>query len=298
MALISLFTAVSALQANQQFMDVVANNLANENTTGFKASRVLFADTLSQTLSAPSLSGGNGAQIGLGTSANTITSIFSQGSLQSTGLPTDLAIEGNGFFIVKDPTSLQTSYTRAGAFSLSPSNVAGIQGYLVTPTGQRVQGAVISSPATSANDGDALTDVSIPTQAGGPPAIDVQNYSIDSSGVVNLQMADGSTIPWMQLSLQNFSNPEALQKTGSNLFQATPPAGLLFPPGGNAGTDVFQTAGTQGLGTFTPGYLESSNVDLGQEFSNMITAQRALEANARIITTSDEILQDLINMKH
>src|SRR5437764_1472457 len=122
MSIASLYTAVSALQAHQQFMSVVANNLANVNTTGFKASRVLFSDALSQTLRAPTDAGGlnpggNGAQIGLGTSLGSITPIFSQGSLESTGLNTDLAIEGNGFFTVKDTVSNTTYYTRAGAFN-------------------------------------------------------------------------------------------------------------------------------------------------------------------------------------
>lgn len=300
MAIEAMYTAVSALQAHQQFLSVVANNLANQNTVGFKDSRVLFSDALSQTLQQPTASsglnpGGNGIQIGLGVGLSTVTPLFTQGSLQSTGVPTDLAIDGPGFFVVKDPSSASTYYTRAGALNLQNTNVAGIQGYLVTPTGQRVQGTVITPPASSGVNGAALSDVSIPTQAGGPPALNVTNYSIDSGGRVNLLLSDGSNVPWMQLTLQDFQNPEALLKVGQNLYQATVASGSKFGP---SGADIFQTPGTSGLGSLRSGYLEQSNVDLGTEFSNMITAERGLQANARVITTSDEVMQELINLKH
>jgi len=300
MAIESLYTAVSALQAHQQYLSVIANNLANQNTVGFKDSRVLFSDALSQTIQQPTASsglnpGGNGVQIGLGVGLSSVTPLFTQGSLQSTGVPTDLALDGPGFFVVKDPASASTYYTRAGAFNLQNTNVAGIQGYLVTPTGQRIQGTVITAPATSGVNGAALADVSIPTTAGGPPALNVTDYSIDSAGRVNLLLSDGSTLPWMQITLQNFQNPEALLKIGQNLYQATAASGSLY---GASGADVFQTAGTNGLANMRSGYLEQSNVDLGTEFSNMIVAERGLQANARVITTSDEVMQELINLKH
>ena len=302
MSIESMYTAVSSLQAHQQYLSVVANNLANVDTIGFKDSRVLFSDAISQTLQQPTASsglnpGGNGAQIGLGVGLSSITPLFTQGSLMSTGVPTDLAISGKGFFVVKDPTvaPAATYYTRAGALNLQNSSVAGIQGYLVTPTGQRVQGAVITAPATAAANGAALSDVSIPTTAGGPPALNVTDYNIDSSGRVNLLLSDGSNVPWMQIGLQNFQNPEALLKVGQNLYQSSLASGALFTGGG---TDVFQTPGTAGTGNLRSGYLEQSNVDLGTEFSNMIQAERGLQASARVITTSDEVMQELINLKH
>ena len=301
MSIEAMYTAVSSLQAHQQYLSVVANNLANVDTIGFKDSRVLFSDALSQTLQAPTASsglnpGGNGAQIGLGVGLSSITPLFTQGALMSTGVPTDLAISGKGFFVVHDASASPPTvyYTRAGALNLQNTNTPGIKGYLVTPTGQRVQGAAITPPATSAANGAALSDVTIPTTAGGPPALNVTDFTIDSAGTVNLLLSDGSTLPYMQISMQDFQNPEALSKVGQNLYQATGASGALFVGGG---TDVFNTPGTNGTGNLRSGYLEQSNVDLGTEFTNMIQAERGLQASSRVITTADEVMQDLINLK-
>jgi len=280
MSITALYTAVSALQAHQQFMSVVANNLANVNTVGFKGSRVLFSDALSQTLRPPQQSsglnsGGNGVQIGLGTSLGSITPLFSQGALQSTGLPTDLAIEGDGFFTVSDSSTGSQYFTRAGAINVDTN------GYLVTPTGQRIQGGDIG-----ATNGDPLIDMQIPTDVGGIP---VSSFSIDSSGRINALLEDGTTAELGNITLEKFNNPQALIKIGQNLYRESGASGRIF--------NSYNTPGQNGVGGTRSGYLELSNVDLGQEFSDMIRAQRGLQANARTITTSDEIMQELINLK-
>ncbi|MGD0088792.1 MAG: flagellar hook-basal body complex protein [Planctomycetota bacterium] len=293
----SLYTAVSALKADQQYMSVVANNLANVNTVGFKGSRALFADTLSQTMRAPAAStatsgGGNGIQIGLGTVIQSVTPTFTQGSLQATGVNTDLAIEGGGFFVVQNVGTKTNTFTRNGAFTVD--NL----GNLITQTGEQVLGSAWTGgppPNTAPVLGAALTPINIPTSEiiGGVP-VPVTGFNIDAQGNVVLSMQDGSTWNLAAVGLENFSNPEGLLKVGDNMYQSTAAAGILF---GTAAAPTFAPIGTNGLGNERSGYLEMSNVDLSQEFSNMIVAQRGLEANARTITSSDEILQDLISLK-
>jgi flagellar hook protein FlgE len=281
MSIVSLYTAVGALQAHQQFLSTVANNLANVNTVGFKGSRTLFADSISQTVrpptqSTPTTAGGNGVQVGLGTKVVSIQPIFSQGALQSTGLPADLAIEGGGFFVVTNPVSGTPFYTRAGAFSID--NL----GNIVTPTGEILQGS-LTDPAA---DGDALGNMNIPASVAGDPVV---SFSIDGAGRVNCLLQSGVTSTVGTIALERFNNPEALVKVGSNKYQASPASGQIF--------NSFHTLGTDGLGVTRSGLIELSNVDLGQEFSDMIRAQRGLQANARVITTSDEVIQDLVNLK-
>ena len=280
MAVSPLFTAASALDAQQGYIDVVANNLANIDTVGFKAGQASFSDALSETLGAfPSQ-----VQLGMGVQLSAVTPNFSQGGLQSTGVPSDMAINGNGFFVVKNPTSGQISYTRAGNFSVDSS------GYLVTAAGDRLQAA-----AAGAANGGALADVQIPASIAATSGVAVTSFSIDSGGNINVALADNTTQVVGQIGLQNFSNPGALLSIGNNEYQATSASGPMF---GTASAPVYQTAGSSGTGTIQAGYLEMSNVDLGQEFSNMIQAQRGLEASTRVITTADEIMQDLLNLKH
>ena len=280
MSITSMYTAVSGLQAHQQYLDVVANNLANVDTVGFKGSTTSFEDQLSQTLVAPSPpsatnAGSNGEQVGLGVRLGAITTEYTQGAFQATNNPSDVAVEGNGFFTVKDPISGAISYTRAGNFTVDSA------GNLVNPNGQHVQGG-----APGAVAGAALVDMQIPTTVGG---VSVESYNIDPSGKISALLADGTTSVLGNITLQNFQDPQALQKVGNNLYVATPAAGAEF-----AG---YQTPGTNGLGTVRSGYLEQSNVDLGQEFTDMISAERGLQANSKVITTADEVLQELINLK-
>ena len=280
MSIISLYTAASALKAHQQYLGIVANNLANVNTVGYKGARALFSDTISQQLRPPTLPsatnpGANGAQIGLGTQIGAIGVLFNQGGLQATGLSTDLAVEGNGFFVVKNPSTSALFYTRAGNFSVDTN------GNLTTITGERVQGG-----ADGAVDGDALIDITVPADVGG---VKVVSFNIDALGRVNALLEDGTNAVVASLTLEKFNNNEGLVRAGSNLFQATPSAGPVF--------GAFQTVGAGGLGNLRAGFLELSNIDLGNEFSEIIRAQRGLQANARVITTSDEVIQELVNLK-
>jgi flagellar hook protein FlgE len=285
----SLFTGISGLTTHQQLLNVVANNLANVNTVAYKGSRALFQDVLSQIYQSPTApsalqAGTNGIQIGLGVSLSSATSIFTQGSLQSTGVPTDLALEGDGFLVVRDPANAGSYlYTRAGALSVDS------MGYLVDTAGFRVQGYEVpdQSAPTLPVTGAALNDLIIKpdaTQAG-----KMVNFAIESTGRILMYLDDGSIIPVAYLSMNNFENKEGLLKIGENHFQETPAASASF-----AG---YQAPGTGGMGRVRAGFLELSNVDLGREFTDMIRSQRGLQANSRTITTSDEILQELINLK-
>ena len=232
----SLFSAISGLKGHQTMMDVVGNNIANVNTTAFKSSRITFQDIISQTLrgaQAPTGTQGgmNPIQIGLGVQTGSVDSIMNQGNLQSTNKPTDVAIQGDGFFQVADGTN--TLYTRDGNFAIDS-------------TGKLIH---------------AATGMSV------VPAITVPAGPI--------------------LTLANFTNPGGLTRMGNNLFAASNNSGAATP--GNPGA--------AGLGTVQIGFLEMSTVALAAQFTNMIIAQRGFQANSRVITASDEILQDLVNIK-
>lgn len=287
----SLFSGISGLSTHQQLLNVVANNLSNVNTMAFKGSRAVFQDVLSQTYQAPTQStalqgGSNGIQIGLGVSLGTVTSVFSQGSLQSTGVPTDLAIEGDGFLVVRDPASPAGSgyfYTRAGALTLDSA------GNLIDSAGFRVQGYQVpdQSAPVAPTAGDPIVDLVIaPDATQTSPMID---FIIESTGRVLMHLEDGSIVPAAYITMNDFSNPEGLLKVGRNHFEETPAASVMFTG--------YQSPGSSGMGKLRSGFLELANVDLGREFTEMIRSQRGLQANSRTITTSDEILQELINIK-
>lgn len=268
----SLNTGVSGLQQFQQRIDVIGNNIANVSTVGYKGARTTAADTFSDTL-------GNALQVGRGVTSSGIDSVFTQGSLMQTGAPADLAISGTGFFTVKDPTTGATYATRDGSFQLDSN------GYLVTANGLRVQGF---SDAGLTTRGDVRLDAT-GAPGGAPAGARVTSYSIDGSGTIKVLLDDGSAaFTRGQVLLQAFTTPQALRKEGSNLYSNLAGAGPLA-----------QTAapGSNGLGEVEAGVLEMSNVDLAGEFSNLITAQRGFQANSRIITTSDELLQEIINLK-
>jgi len=273
--LTSLSSAVSGLDSFQQDMDVIGNNIANINTDGYKASRVNFADAFSDTLQA---AGSGTVQVGTGVYDQNISNNWTQGAITSTGVTTDLAISGNGFFTVKDPTSGSSYVTQDGNFSVDSS------GYLVTGGGQQVQGY---------SDAALSTLGSIKIDNTGAPSGDtaaVSSFTIDSAGKVNVTLADGITFTRGQVLVQNFQDPQALVSQTGNLFNNQANAGPT--------TATPVAPGTNGLGTIQSGYLEISNVDLSQEMANLITAQRGFEANSKLVTTSDEVLQTLVNMKH
>ncbi len=419
----SMYAAVSGLRNHQTMMDVVGNNIANVNTTGFKSSNTVFEDVLSQTLrgagrAGANTGGTNPAQIGLGASVAGVTTNFSQGAPQLTGRGTDLAITGDGFFIVDQGG--ERLFTRSGAFTLDTlgrlvsQNGGIVQGWpadangqfnpngpvrpLVVPVGDVIapvqtstsvlggnlpadaavgttvatsidvydgQGrqttvryeltktaadtwsvgyryvddagvqqptppaaasAVTGGPLTFDANGEltsgyALTipggtipgfaagdDITISLGAASAPAritqfgslstaaaLDqngsaagsLQSFSIGQDGLVTGSYSNGLTRSLGQLALASFTNPEGLEKRGGSTFGATAASGAV-----NIGQ-----AGQGGRGLLSSGTLEMSNVDLSTEFTNLILAQRGFQANSRVVTTSDEMLQEVVNLK-
>lgn len=274
-------SGVSALRTFEKGLEVIGNNIANVNTTGFKGSSVQYSDSFSNILqhsSSNGLGSTNAIAIGTGVGVAGISTNFAQGQLSSTGNGTDLGISGNGFFTVKSPSDSTTYVTRAGNFSWNSS------GYLTTLSGERVQGV------TGAG---AVGDIKLGT----PPAgTELQSVSIDKSGNVIEFYSDGSSANTNQILLQSFSNPAALVKEGNNLYSGMAAAGpttgsiTLSASGANA-------PGSNGLGSIQAGSLELANVDLTEEFSNLITAQRSFQAGSRLITVSDTVLDDIVNLK-
>ncbi|MFT4469443.1 flagellar hook protein FlgE [Arthrobacter sulfonylureivorans] len=394
----SLYSGISGLRSHQTMLDVTGNNIANVNTTGFKASSVQFQDTLSQMTQGAGgpqaqAGGTNPAQVGLGVQVAGISTNFTQGSSQATGKATDMMISGDGFFVTSKGG--EQLYTRAGAFELDST------GRLVSPDGAILQGwmavngqipvggpigpidlspeAISEAKATTsaeltgnlpadAKDGDALVrDIEIYTADGtkttmsltftrvndgttngwavtnsnggaavttldlaadgtlslngaqnavvtpaGNVAVDLstltgyagmttvgfesqdgraagalESFTMANDGTLMGSFSNGQQTVVGRIALANFTNPGGLEKAGSSSYRAT----------ANSGQVELGTAGTGGLGTLAGGSLEMSNVDLSQEFTNLIVAQRGFQANARIITTSDEVLQELTNLK-
>lgn len=414
----SMYAGVSGLKAHQTRMDVIGNNIANVNTAGFKASRVTFKEMLSQTLSGAKAPQGNRGgmnpqQVGLGVSLGSIDTNLVQGNLQSTGLGTDLAIQGNGFFVVNNGT--QNFYTRAGALTLdengnlvNASNGYIMQGWMATngiintnspltgiripigdtmapqasteavfagnlnaadpedwtatidiydsqgqkhtltlnfkPTNDKnqwtwtatIDGATlgdsneddsdeddsneITGTITFGGDGKVVEvtgntfdinfnngtdriagfrlDLSAVTQMAGDNTLDglyadgysmgsLESFSIDNAGVITGSYSNGLTKAIGQIAIANFSNAGGLTRVGDTLFAESQ----------NSGIAQIGAAGTAGRGKISAGTLEMSNVDLAEQFTDMITTQRGFQANSRIISTTDEMLQDLVNLK-
>ena len=406
--MISIYTGVAGLQASQRAVDVIANNIANVNTIGFKSSRVTFAEAIQQTLRGASESGVNPMQIGLGVNLGSIDNLMTQGNLKSTGNATDAAIMGDGFFMLGDGTKI--SYTRAGDFQLdgsnelvSASNGACVLGWaadpatgtvdtsgsitaasaILIPIGTRLaarqtanityQGNLdstqdtstpvstsftvydslgnshaltvqfarsattdnawtwtVSSPdgtstdtgtLTFTSDGEAQTDsisfslalttpsgaaatipmtadVSTLTQLAGSTSAQavsqdglapgsLESFNIDESGIVTGVYSNGMSETLAQIAIAGFTNPAGLTKLGNGLYS----------PSANSGIPNVQAPGAGSNGTLSAGYLEMSNVDLAQEFADLIVMQRAFQANSKIVTTGDEMLQDVLSLK-
>ena len=268
----SFNTAISGLQQFQTEIDVVGNNIANVNTTGFKDARTDFMDSFSQALA------GSNAQVGSGVSLAGISSNFNQGTIASTAVGTDLAINGQGFFMVRNTADSSQYATRAGNFHVDTSN------YLVDSGGMRVQGF---------SDAGLSTRSDLQVDGTGAPATTavgttVQSFSIDQAGFINVKMTDGTTFVRGQVLLQKFSDPSQLVKEGSNRYSGMAAAGPL------AQTEAPQS---NGLGLVQSGALEMSNVDLTTEMTNLIIAQRSFQANSSIIKTSDELMQEIVGLK-
>ena len=278
----SLFAGISGLRVNQAMLDVTGNNIANANTIGFKGSTTVFQDTLSQMLTGASGAnanngGTNPIQIGLGVQLAGTSTNFGQGSAQSTGRATDLMIQGDGMFVVRDGN--EELYTRAGAFTFDET------GDLVTLNGNRVQGYALDA---AGNPTGGLIDVTLDTAALGLPAgVDLTSYSIGADGVLRGSFSDGVQRDMAQLAIADFANPMGLEKVGETSFRVS----------ANSGPAQLGVAGQARRGTLVGGSLEMSNVDLAAEFTNLILAQRGFQASSRVISTSDQVLEELVNIK-
>ena len=258
----SLWTSATGMQAQAMNLDVIANNLANVNTAGFKKSRAEFQDLLYETLRPAGTSSSQdtqvptGIQIGHGTRPSTVLKIFSQGSMENTKNELDLAIEGDGFFQIILPNG-ETAYTRDGSFKLDSD------------------GLIVNS------DGFALEpEISIPS--------DALSISVGIDGTVSVLQA-GDSIPSEigTIELARFVNPAGLISTGRNLYITSEASG----------DEMTGTPGEDGLGSIAQGFLEMSNVSVVDEMVSMITAQRAYEVNSKSIQTADEMLQMANNIK-
>jgi flagellar hook protein FlgE len=280
----SLFAGISGLRVNQIMLDVTGNNIANANTTAFKSSSTVFSDTLSQMLTGASAAnanrgGTNPMQVGLGVQLAATNTNFTQGSAQTTGRPTDLMIQGDGLFVVKKGS--EQLYTRAGAFTFDNT------GTLVAPNGSRVQGYALDAAGLPTG---GLIDVTLNTAAltpPVPPGVQLTSYTIGSDGKLRGIFDDGVQRDMAQIAIADFNNPMGLEKVGDTSFRES----------ANSGAVQLGVAGQGRRGTLMGGALEMSNVDLAAEFTNLILAQRGFQASSRVITTSDQVLEDLVNIK-
>ena len=258
----ALYSAASGMSAQQTNVDNSANNLANANTAGYKMRRAQFQDLLYQNLVQPGASAGQqtlvptGLQVGLGTRTSSNEIIFTQGNFVATGNPLDLVIQGNGFFQVRQPNG-QTAYTRDGSFHLDKD------GNVVTSDGNPME-----------------PQITIPQ--------DAQSVTIAADGTVSyLQPGQTAAQQAGQIQLANFTNPAGLNNMGKNLYTPTDSSG--DPTVANPG-------GQEGLGTLLQGYTEQSNVSVVDEFVNLIVAQRAYEANSKVVKAADEMYQQVNNL--
>ena len=257
----SLWTSTTGMSAQNLNMDVIANNLANVSTTGFKKSRADFQDLLYQIMKVPGsptsadTKSPTGIQVGLGVKPAAITKIFTTGDIVQTQNTLDVAIEGQGFFQVLLPDG-NTAYTRAGNLKLDG------EGRITTSDGYPIQ-----------------PEITIPE--------DAREVTIADTGVVSAILGSDTTSTELgNLDLVDFINESGLIAIGRNLFRETEASGAA----------IVGTPGTNGIGTLLQGYIEQSNVNLVEEMTQMITTQRAYEINSNVITTSDEMMQTVTNM--
>jgi flagellar basal-body rod protein FlgG len=255
-----LWTAATGMAAQQLNVDIIANNLANVNTPGFKKSRADFQDLMYQTLRVPGAMTAagtqlpTGIQVGMGSRPMGVQKLFSQGDYNQTNNELDLAIEGKGFF--KVVSNDEEVYTRAGNFKIDS------EGYICTPAGDRLQPEITIDPTT----------ISI---------------SVDSGGRLVVWGPDTETpLAEEDIKLYSFPNPAGLYSMGRNLFR----------PSQASGEETEGTPGLEGFGTLAQGYLEMSNVNVVEEMVGMIVAQRAYEVNSKAIQTADNMLQMANNL--
>jgi flagellar basal-body rod protein FlgG len=256
----ALYSAAAGMESQQLNLDVIANNLANVNTTGFKKSKVEFQELLYQTLRAPGSESGQGnllptgLQVGQGSRPVATARVFTTGELTRTGERLDVAIQGDGFFEVQLPDGSR-AYTRAGAFKTASD------GRIVTSEGFTLLGGFQAVPPGTTN------------------------ITISPNGEVTYSGPNGNTT--FRVQLVRFNNPAGLESIGRNLFRETLASGP--PELGNPGEN--------GFGELEQGYLELSNVKVVEEMVNLILAQRAYEVNSRAVQAADEMMQQANNLR-
>ncbi|MVO99153.1 flagellar basal body rod protein FlgG [Paenibacillus lutrae] len=272
----SMYSGISGMRGFQTKLDVIGNNIANVNTAGFKKGRVMFQDILSQTVSgetapASTTQGGvNSKQIGLGVGTAAIDTVHTGGSAMTTNVPTDLRIDGNGFFAVTQAGAEPVFLTRAGNFYVDGDN------YIVNPEGMYLM----------STDGEPIQLDPTATK-----------FSIAQDGTVMQVIGGVATPSTYKIAVVKVANPAGLNKAGGNLYEYTLNADLNNVVDIGFLSSALPADPATGTGSIISGQLEMSNVDLTEEFSEMIVSQRGFQANSRIITTSDEILQEIVNLK-
>lgn len=311
----SLYSAITGLKNEQISMDIIGNNIANVNTAGYKRQRASFSTMLGQQIrgaSAPktetvggatvtTAGGTNGVSIGLGSILGSVDKIMGQGSSQYTGKSTDMMIQGEGMFVLD--LGGTNYYTRTGNFDFDRD------GNLIdSASGALVQGFKNSNPDDGTTDpptvgaggptwGTSADIGSIRFQLGDElgttgslPDYKLESFSIGQDGVITGVFSNGTnsiTKALYKIAVATFPNQGGLTMEGNNYYSAS----------NNSGQPSIGSPGAEGRGLIIPNYLEMSNVDLSQEFTDMIVTQRGFQANARIITVSDTLLQELIDLK-
>ena len=322
-----MYAGISGMKSQQTKLDVIGNNLANVGTTGFKSSRVVFKDMLYQNSSnavgaSNNLGGSNAKQVGLGVSIGSIDRIMGQGMMQPTGRALDVAMDGEGFFMVakgpvahedddiklsadgtiEDAGGREIFYTRDGSLSLDS------EGYLVTSSGERVLGYsmvggmnadgkinFIDSEDPNLEAAEGLKTLRIPdsVEMNDGTTRKVMSYSIGKDGLITAVVEGGEVAVLGQLATASFKNPEGLEAVGNNMYLNSSNSGApLVSSGFGAPEDEVRTNGD-----IIQGMLEMSNVDIAEQFTDLIVTSRAFQASSKIISTSDEILQDVVNLK-
>ncbi len=269
-------TGVSGMSAQQQLMDVIANNIANMNTTGFKTNSLSFQEALVNTMTAPSV-GTPGRELGLGVNVGLSSRDFTTGAMSQTGVSSNLAIQGDGFFVVQKvvsgtPTGLQY-YTRDGGFTLNVVDANTVN--LIDASGYSLLG----------NDG---TPINL-RQNIAAATTDVTSYSVAQNGTVTALGSDGVSYAAGIVPVVQVMNDNGMQDVGNNLYQWTASASPTQP--------ALTGAPNSSSVSVSQGYLESSNVDLTKEFSNLIITERGYQANSKTITTADQMLQTVLGLK-
>lgn len=307
----AMSSAVAGLKAHQDAIDVVGNNIANVNTHSFKSGSVSFRDVMYQNIASASagstatgLAGTNPSQIGYGAATASVGVDTSNGGKDQTGRPNDCYIDGQGYFVVADggkktdanqPTGMK--YTRVGSLQFDSS------GYLTDGNGNYVLGVNNDAgedgaipTVTTAMDGKLATDGSLKTDQGDMVPPEYIHYSTEDNTLSNVSFgtdgtitatSGGKVVTLGKVVLSHFSNAAGLEDIGNSYYKNTP----------NSGAAKFYAPGSGETGNLVTGSLENSNVDLATEFSNMILYERGYQANTKIISVADEMLQTLVNMK-